>query len=75
MFSRIAGVTTLGVDKKMEASDEKESPEFGVPLLCHVSRADQLKLANFLEMLKRLPCGLVAGKSLMLVAIVVQNVF
>ncbi|HKR30710.1 MAG TPA: hypothetical protein VJT08_09540 [Terriglobales bacterium] len=59
----------------MEASDEKESPEFGVPLLCHVSRADQLKLANFLEMLKRLPCGLVAGKSLMSVVILAENAF
>ena len=46
-----------------------------MPLLCHVSHADQLKLAHFLEMLERLPCGLVAGKSLMLVGIVVQNVF
>jgi len=46
-----------------------------VPLLCHVSYADQLKLAHFLEMLQRLPCGLVAGKSLMLVGIVVRNVF
>ncbi len=66
--------TPLGGIRKFELSNEWESLD-GVPPLCHVSRADQLRYTYCSNSWSRLSCGLVAGKSLMLAAIVVQNVF
>jgi hypothetical protein len=46
-----------------------------VPLLCRVLRSNRCNSKNLRTALKSLPCGLVTGKSLILVAIVVENLF
>jgi hypothetical protein len=46
-----------------------------VPLLCHKFRPDQLKLTDFCIVSEYLPCGLVVGKSLRCMAIIVENFF
>ena len=51
------------------------TPRRDVPLLCRVLRSNRCNSKNLRTALKSLPCGLVAGKSLILVAIVVENLF
>ncbi len=46
-----------------------------MPLLCHKFRPDQLKLTDFCIVSEYLPCGLVVGKSLRCMAIIVENFF
>jgi len=43
--------TTLGPTRIVERSDH-ELLEFGMPLLCHISHLDQLKLADFAKVSK-----------------------
>ncbi len=49
--------------------------EPGVSLLCHSFGADQLKLTDFSIVSECFPCGLVVGKSLRCMAIIVENFF
>jgi hypothetical protein len=46
-----------------------------MPLLFRVLRSNRCNSKNLRMVLKSLPCGLVAGKSLMLMAIVVEKLF
>jgi hypothetical protein len=51
------------------------NPRRDVPLLCRVLRSNRCNSKNLRTALKSLPCGLVTGKSLILPAIVVENLF
>ena len=46
-----------------------------VSLLCHRFRSDQLNRADFCIVSEYFPCGLVVGKSLMCMAIIVETFF
>jgi hypothetical protein len=61
---------------RQSAVNARGSPHHGVSLLCHVSRSGELQVLDFLVACSEcLPCGMVNGKSLMLLAIVVENPF
>ena len=58
----------------MQGNDE-ELPEFGVPVLCHMSHTDQLKFADFLRSVGATSVRAGCRQVIEVLAIVIENAF
>jgi hypothetical protein len=79
LWARGFGRLRLGVassypfSKRTHKTFEDTASSRGVALLCHARRSNRYNSNNSRRMLESLPCGLVVGKSLRCIAIIVDN--
>ena len=64
----------MAIVRMMEGSDE-ELPEFGVPVLCHMSHTDRLKFADFLRSVGATSVRAGCRQVIEVLAIVIENAF
>jgi hypothetical protein len=72
--ARILSLERLIAQRSM-VCEVTRNPCRGVSLLCRVLRSNRCNCKNLRMVRKSLPCGLVAGKSLPCMAIMVENFF